>query len=168
MVERAAHNGFVVGSIPTKPKYKVKFTVKTYKHLTLKTYFKKFRFFFLYNTIIQKHNFKITQELKKLEFKYCKLYNTITALIMQNSIYRNYTSLINGLIMIVLPKISMNLNTLAQFNDIVTLVGIKVNNKLYSNKQVNLIIKFEYIKDSLSLIKTVKQSLRVLKFSNSI
>ena len=108
----------------------MQFTVKTYKHLTLKTYFKKFRFFFLYNTIIQKNNFKITQELKKLELKYCKLYNTLTVLIMYNSIYRNYISLINGLIMIVLPKITMNLNTLLQFNDIVTLVGVKVNNKL--------------------------------------
>lgn len=87
---------------------------------------------------------------------------------MQNSIYRNYTSLINGLIMIVLPKTSMNLNTLVQFNDIITLVAIKVNNKLYSSKQINLIIKFEYLKDSLCLIKTVKHSLRVLKFSNLI
>jgi hypothetical protein len=70
--------------------------------------------------------------------------------------------------MIVLPKITMNLNTLLQFNDIVTPVGVKVNNKLYSSKQINLIIKFEYLKDSLSLIKTVKLSLRVLKFSNLI
>ena len=146
----------------------MKFTVKTYKHLTIKTYFKKFRFFFLYNTIIQKNNFKIIQELKKQELKYCKLYNTLTILIMQNSIYRNYTSLINGLIMIVLPKTSMNLNTLVQFNDIITLVAIKVNNFLYSSKQINLIIKFEYLKDSLCLIKTVKHSLRVLKFSNLI
>ena len=168
MVERAAHNGFVVGSIPTKPKYKVKFTVKTYKYLTLKTYFKKFRFFFLYNTTIQKNNFKITQELKKLELKYWKLYNTLTVLIMQTSIYRNYTSLINGLVMIVRPNVSMTLNTLAQFNDILTLVGIKVNNKLYSSKQINLIIEFEYIKDFLGLIKTAKFSLRVLKFSNLI
>jgi hypothetical protein len=142
----------------------VKFTVKTYKHLTLKTYFKKFRFFFLYNTIIQKNNFKITQELKKLELKYCKLYNTLTVLIMQNSIYRNYTSLINGLIMIVLPTISMNINTLVQFKDIITLVGLKINNKLYSSNQINFIVKFEYIKDSLNLIKTVKLSLRILKF----
>ena len=144
----------------------MKFTVKTYKHLTLKTYFKKFRFFFLYNTIIQKNNFKITQELKKLELKYCKLYNTLTVLIMYNSIYRNYISLINGLIMIVLPKITMNLNTLLQFNDIVTPVGVKVNNKLYSSKQINLIIKFEYLKDSLSLIKTVKLSLRCLLYTS--
>ncbi len=146
----------------------MKFSVKTYKYLTLKTYFKKFRFFFLYNTIIQKNNFKITQELKKLELKYCKLFNTLTVLIMQNSIYRNYMSLINGLIMIVLPKTLMNLNTLVQFHDIVTPVGVKVNNKLYSGKQINLIIKFEYIKDYLSLIKTVKLSLRILKFSNFI
>ena len=48
--------------------------------------------------------------------------------------------------MIVLPKTSMNLNTLVQFNDIITLVAIKVNNKLYSSKQINLIIKFEYLK----------------------
>ena len=87
---------------------------------------------------------------------------------MQNSIYQNYTSLINGLVMMVLPKTTMNLNTLAQFNDIVTLVGVKINNKIYSIKQINLVIKFNYVKDSLNLIKTVKLSLRVLKFSNLI
>jgi hypothetical protein len=146
----------------------VRFSVKTYKHLALKTYFKKFRFFFLYNTIVQKNNFKIPQELKNLELKHCKLYNTLTIIIMQNSIYRNYTSLINGLVMIVIPKNTMNLNTLAQFNDTVTLVGVKINNKIYSINQLNLVIKFKYMKDSLDFIKTVKLSLRVLKFSNLI
>lgn len=146
----------------------MKFTVKTYKHLTLKIYFKEFGFFFLYNTIVQKNNFKIPQELKTLELRHCKLYNTLAIIIMQNSIYRNYTSLINGLVMIVLPKTTMNLNTLVQFNDIVTPVGVKINNKIYSIKQINLVIKFKYMKDSLDLIKTVKLSLRVLKFSNLI
>ena len=146
----------------------MKFTVKTYKHLTLKIYFKKFRFFFLYNTIVQKNNFKTLQELKNLELKHYKLYNTLTVIIMQNSIYRNYTSLINGLMMLVLSKTTMHLNTLAQFNDIITLVGVKINNKIYSIKQINLVIEFKYIKDSLDLIRTVKLSLRVLKFSNLI
>ena len=146
----------------------MKFTVKTYKHSALKICFKKFRFFFLYNTIVEKNNFKILQELKTLELRHCKLYNTLTIIIMQNSIYQNYTSLINGLVMMVLPKTTMNLNTLAQFNDIVTLVGVKINNKIYSIKQINLVIKFNYVKDSLNLIKTVKLSLRVLKFSNLI
>jgi hypothetical protein len=146
----------------------VKFTVKTYKHTALKICFKKFRFFFLYNTIIQKNNFKITQELKNLDLKYCKLYNTLTIIILRNSIYRNYTSLINGLVMIVLPKTTLNLKILAQFNDIVTLVGVKINNKIYSIKQINLIIKFKYKKDSLNLVKTISLSLRALKFSSFI
>jgi hypothetical protein len=70
--------------------------------------------------------------------------------------------------MIVIPKNTMNLNTLAQFNDTVTLVGVKINNKIYSINQLNLVIKFKYMKDSLDFIKTVKLSLRVLKFSNLI
>lgn len=146
----------------------MKFTVKTYKYLTLKIYFKKFRFFFLYNTIVQKTNLKILQELKNLELKHYKIYNTLIIIIMRNSIYQNYTSLINGLMMLVSSKTTMHLNTLAQFNDIITPVGVKINNKIYSIKQINLVIKFKYIKDSLDLIKTVKLSLRVLKFSNSI
>jgi hypothetical protein len=146
----------------------VKFTVKTYKHAALKICFKKFRFFFLYNTIIQKNNFKITQELKNLDLKYCKLYNTLTIIIMRNSIYRNYTSLINGLVMIVMPKTTLNLNILTQFKDIVTLVGVKINNKIYSIKQINLLIKFKYKKDSLNLVKTIRLSLSALKFSSFI
>jgi hypothetical protein len=70
--------------------------------------------------------------------------------------------------MLVLPKTTLNLNILTQFNDIVTLVGVKMNNKIYSIKQINLIIKFKYKKDSLNLVKTISLSLRVLKFSNFI
>lgn len=70
--------------------------------------------------------------------------------------------------MIVLPKTTLNLKILAQFNDIVTLVGVKINNKIYSIKQINLIIKFKYKKDSLNLVKTISMSLRALKFSSII
>ena len=70
--------------------------------------------------------------------------------------------------MIVLPKTTLNLKILAQFNDIVTLVGVKINNKIYSIKQINLIIKFKYKKDSLNLVKTISLSLRALKFSSFI
>lgn len=146
----------------------MKFSVKTFKHLTLKFYFKKIGFFFLYNTIVQKNSFKILQELKTLELGHCKLCNTLTIILMQNSIYRNYTSLINGLVLLVLPNTTMNLNTLTQFGDTATLVGIKMNNKIYSIKQINLTIKFKYVKDSLDLMITVKLSLRILKFSNLV
>ena len=164
MVERAAHNGFVVGSIPTKPKNKkVKFTIKTYKLSKIKKHFKKSHFFFLYNTITPKNNIKTTQELKKLDLKYYKLYNTLTRQTLKNSIYQNYQPLINGLVMLVLPRTTINLNTLAHLNDIVTLTGIKINNKIYSTKQINPFIKFEYVKDYTNLVKTIKSSLKQLK-----
>jgi len=71
--------------------------------------------------------------------------------------------LINGLVMLVLPRTTINLNTLTHLNDIVTLTGIKINNKIYSTKQINPFIKFEYVKDYTNLVKTIKSSLKQLK-----
>ena len=48
-VERTAHNGFVVGSSPTKPsQQEMDFNLKTYKYFRIKRYLKEINFFFFF------------------------------------------------------------------------------------------------------------------------
>jgi hypothetical protein len=106
---------------------------------------------------------KTTQELKKLKLKCYKLYNALTKLTLKTSIYQNFIPLIRGLVILVSPNFTLNLFTLIHLNDVVTLVGVKINNSIYSNTQIKAIIKFEYNQDILNLIKTIKISLRFFK-----
>ena len=166
MVERAAHNGFVVGSNPTEPKYLVKFSIKTYKLSKIENQFKHNHFFFVCNTTTTKNNIETTQKLKKLNLQPYGLYKTLTRRVFLDSIYVNHMFLINGLVMLVIPETTLTSTTLLQLNDIVTVVGVKINSKIYSITQLNSLTKFKYNEDCVNLIQTLRASLKTVKIFN--
>jgi|JI61114BRNA_FD_contig_121_56663_length_8984_multi_7_in_0_out_0_8 hypothetical protein len=139
----------------------MKFTVKSYKLTKIENYFKISNFFFLANTITPKNNIKTAQELKKSNLNYYKLYNTLTKRIIKNSIFYNYQPLINGLIMIVIPQDNKNIKP--RINEFIILLGVKLNNKIYSVDQIRSIIKFDFKKDYLNLIKASKVTLKQIE-----
>ena len=141
----------------------MKFTVKNYKLLKINNYFKNYNFFFLTNTLTSKDSIKVAQESKKLNLNYYKLYNNLTKQILMNSIYYNYQFVINGLVMIVIPNNNIKLQT----DELDTLLGVKLNNKMYLLNQFDSTIKFNYNKNYISLIKIFKMTLKSIKVFNT-
>ena len=163
MVERAAHNGFVVGSNPTKPKefiYKVKFCIKNYKLLKTKKIFKGIHFFLIYNTTNSSNNINLNKNLKRFNLEHYKLKNNITKQILKNSLFKNYKFLIKGLVILIFPKTDVNLKKLKTLS---TLIGIKLNNKIYSINQIDNLNSLNYNQNCLNFLKTIKRSLKTFK-----
>jgi len=140
----------------------VKFSIKTYKLQKIKKYLKESAIFFFYNVVTPKNSIKVLQELKKLELKHYKLYNTITKQTFNNTIYQNYQPLISSFIMLIFPNTIVRINKLKYFKDMVTLLGIKMNNKIYIFKNIYLETKFEFNKDYGYLVGLTSYSLKTL------
>ena len=81
---------------------------------------------------------------------------------LSNSIYSNYTFLISGLILLKEITIKTKLTELGK-QDII--VGIKLNNKIYivTNSILQKNIKLNYKNEITNLLKTFKQSTKILK-----
>ena len=141
----------------------MKLHIKKYKLLKTRKIFKKVSFFLLYNTTTPTNNIKINQELKKLNLTYYKLHNNLTKQIFKNSIYTNYQPLLNGLIILIFPKTPVNLKELKKLNNILTLIGVKINNKIYPINNIESLNNLHYDKTYLNLLKTLKISLKSIK-----
>jgi hypothetical protein len=142
----------------------MKFNIKTYKFLKVKNYFKNSHCFFLYNTVVQKNNIINAQYFKKIELKHYKLYNSLTKLIFSSSIYKKYISLIISLLIMIFPDTSSKLVQIPHTNNTLSLIGIKINNKIYSSKQIDHFFIFNYKKNVLNLMQTLKAALTSFNF----
>ena len=162
MVERAAHNGFVVGSNPARPIkhikiHSMKFDLKDFQIFKLKKYFKNHKFFFIFHAAkSQAKDWKKTeQNLKKLKLTYYKTLNGTSIKTLNNSIYKNYTGLVNSMEVFVKPvfnSTSFEYNTIKKsLNNNFLLIAIKLNNNIYSTSQLKNIkaLSFETLLTSL-------------------
>ena len=140
----------------------MKFSIKTYKLIKIKNYLKESAMLLFYNTITPKNSIRIMQELKRLDLNHYKLSNTMAKQILNSSIYQNYSSLISSFVMLIFPKKTINLNKLKYFNSTVTFLGIKMNNKIYTFKNIFLETKYEFNKDYFNLAMLSKFSLKTL------
>lgn len=163
MVERTAHNGFVVGSNPTKPtkNYYILMELKlnTYKFFRINCYLKNNNLFFIYNgnNLKTENWIKIEQELFKYNLKYFKLYNSLAKKTFKNSIFKNFLQIINGLIIVIsFKKNLINLKKLINFNKYLTLLCIRINDNIYSLKQIKNLITFNYKKGIIILFNILK------------
>lgn len=107
-----------------------------------------------------KNSIKVMQELKKLDLKHYKLYNTMTKQTFNKTIYQNYQPLISSFVMLIFPNATVKINKLKYFKDMVTLLGIKMNNKIYIFKNLYLETKFEFNKDYWYLVGLASFSLK--------
>lgn len=111
MVERTAHNGFVVGSNPTKPiKYilikillyiyinKMKLKLKEFNALKIANHLYNHRLIFFFQGVNLKTKswINIEQYFNEKKLKYYQLNNSIAGLYLKNSIFKNITPLINN------------------------------------------------------------------------
>ena len=139
-------------------------TIKKYKYLKIKRYFKNSNFFLIYNGINVKNFIIMDQKLKKLDLEYYKIYNKLTKKVLKNSIYKNYHSLTNSLIIIIKPKskfTNLILNDFLNLDDSLNLLTIKMNNKIYTVSKLNSSLQLNYKNDNLILMKVLKSQLKL-------
>ena len=142
MVERTAHNGFVVGSSPTKLS-KMKFELKNYRYFKAGKLLKSNKYVFMY-FCPNLNNFdwtKIEQKFSKNGMTYYRVYNTITKRKLGKSIFKHNSFLINGPIIFIFLKENQDasMKQLLEFSEKMSLLAIKVKNKFYVKGQVDRI-----------------------------
>ena len=162
LVERAAHDGFVVGSNPARPISYIKyyfymdFNSKDYQSIKLKKFFKTNDFFFLFHSGKLNLNqwIQTEQNLKKLKLKYFKILNGPTLKLFKSSIYQNLSPVICSFIIFIhsnfkttkLQLRSVKKNLKPSFE----LISIKLNNKIYSTSQLKGLNSFSYRETKLT------------------
>ena len=126
----------------------MKFELKTYKVLKIKYYLKKNKIFFFYavTSLNLKSWLVIEQTLKKSNLNYYRLSNTLTIKTMKTSIYTNFKQILHSLTMFVNPKpnTTLNLKKLINLEKVLTLLNIKLNNKMYSILQLKNLNSLDY------------------------
>ena len=174
MVERAAHNGFVVGSNPARPILKLltfrhkrmDFNLKNYQIFKLKKYLKKNDFFFLFHSAKLSLNkwTSIEQNLKKLKLEYYKPLNRTTSKIFKSSIFENFSSIIGGFVLFVNSSNKNNELNLKHITKTLkpnfVLISVKLNNKIYSPAQLKGMKDLSYKKNVFNLHRSLNRYLK--------
>lgn len=172
LVERAAHDSFVVGSNPArliihrKYYFYMDFNSKDYRSIKLKNFFKTNDFFFLFHSAKLDLNqwVQTEQNLKKLKLKYSKILNGTTLKLFKRSIYRNLSPVICGFILF----IHLNFKTTKlQFKFVkknlkpsFELISVKLNTKVYPPSQLKGLNFFSYRTNMFSLYKSFDKYLK--------
>ena len=139
-------------------------SIKKYKYLKIKKYFKNSNFFLIYNGVNIKNFIEMDQKLKKLDLEYYKVYNKLTKKVLKNSIFKNYHALTNSLIIIVKLKsrtTNLTLNDFVNLDNSLNLLAIKMNNKIYTIFKTNSSLQLNYKNDNLLLLKVLKSQLKL-------
>jgi hypothetical protein len=172
VVERTAHNGFVVGSNPTKLIFYfinfMKLNSKIYKINKTKNLTKTNSLFFIYNGINQKATdwINVEQKLININFKYYKVFNKVALKTFENSIFKNSKFTINSTTFFIKPSLNdINLKKHILINNfeslLFKLLAIKLNNKIYSIKQLNKTYSMTYKNNKILLYQFMITNLKI-------
>ena len=135
----------------------MKLSVKDYKIIKTKEYFKKSDLFFLVNGINRNSLdwLIIEQGLKTIGFDYYKVLNRTTITTLNNSIYPNISSVIKGSTFLLKPPLNKSFSKhtiLTTFNPLFfELLIIKFNNKIYSMNSLKSAYSLQYKETKLLL-----------------
>ena len=142
------------------------FTLKDYQTLKFKNYFKTRSLFLIYHCakLNLKDWSKTDQKLIKLKLNYYKPLNKVTLKELKNSIYSNYSPIINSSLLFLTINSMYNLTKLNNsLKPLFINVCLKLNNKFYSTQQLDKFQNLSYTKNTL---KYYKGSNRFLKLSH--
>ena len=166
-VERAAHNGFVVGSSPTRPnQLKMDFTLKTYKYFRIKHYLKEINFFFFFQgaSVDNESWIRIEQSFVSHELKYYRILNKVTINTLKNSVFKNVAVLIQGPIVLLNNNnndTKLTFKELENINPLINLLGFRLNRMIYSKKQIKNLKKISYLENIYIFHKYIKTFTRL-------
>ena len=134
----------------------MKFSAKNYKINKTKNYIQTNNILFFFNGVNKNSNDWIhtEQNLKKINFKYYKVFNKTTKKALNDSIYNRASNTINGITFFIKPETSTkNLLKTTIVKDLklllFILLTIKLNNKLYSANQLNKNNSLNYMDNKL-------------------
>jgi hypothetical protein len=142
------------------------FNLKNYQIVKLKKYFKNTDFFFLF------HSAKLNltrwtnteQNLKKLKLSYYKPLNRTTVKTFKSSIYKNFSSSIEGFILLInsnYKKTELELQSVVKnLKPSFVLIGVKLNNKIYSTSQLKGMKDLSYKKTAFHLHKALDKYIK--------
>lgn len=128
----------------------MKLSVKDYKIIKIKEYFKSNHLFFVVNGINQNSlDWLLTEQgLKTVGFNYYKILNRTTIKTLNTSIYINIKSVVNGSTFFIKPesnKYFIKQTILNTFNPLFfELLIIKLNNKVYTINSLKNTYSLEY------------------------
>lgn len=121
----------------------MEFELKTYKIFKIKYYLKKKKLFFFCTTNLQIKNLLIEQTSKQLNLSYFRLSNKLAIRTIEFSIYKNFKQLIHSFTILVSFQL-LKLKTLTNLENVLILLSIKLNNKIYSILQLKNLIFLDY------------------------
>lgn len=147
------------------------FNLKAYKRSRIKHYFKKKNFFFFFHgTSLNSENWiKIEQAFVNHELKYFRILNKLMIKTLKNSIFKNLVVLIHGpIILLNNPNKKLTFKELESINPFISLLGFRLNNKIYSRKQIKNLKKMSYIENISIFHNSIKTftKLPYWKFKN--
>lgn len=145
----------------------MKFELKNYKFFKIKLWLKK-EFFLLYNINNFKNTIKDNQNYKKFELNYYKIPNNLTKIVLKKSIYKNYIGLINGHLIFIKSKKELNLHNLTNLSVGLTLIAVKLNNKIYPVLKFNNLTSMNYKKIGSNFLNTVNFLFKNTKYLKKI
>lgn len=142
------------------------FNSKSYQIFKLKKYLKKNDIFFLFHSA-KLDSVKWTsteQTLKKFNLEYYKPLNKIASKTLKNSVYNNFDSSIGGFLLFVNPinnEVPLQLTNIAKsLKPSFVLIGVKLNNRIYSTTQLRNLNLLSHNKSVFDLHKTLDKYLK--------
>ena len=135
----------------------MKLKLKDYKTLKTKKYLKTNNIY-IYVNGINKNSIsfiKTKQEFKNMNFDYYQIFNKTSIKILENSIYKNNKTIINGVTFLIKPINNKLISKKVIFHNIKNLMfvflTIKLNNKIYILNQFKKVSTLNYYKNKLLL-----------------
>jgi len=139
----------------------MEFSLKTYKYFKIRSSFKtiNFLFFFQGTSLDNKNWIKVEQSLFMHKLKYYTILNKLMITILNDSIFKNIITILNGPILMVQKD---NNNEKIDFKELlnvsswIRLLGLKLNNKIYSKNQVQNLTKISYLENFYNFHNSIK------------
>lgn len=140
------------------------FSLKTYRRLKIKYYLKTINFFFFFHgaSLNNESWIKTEQTLVSNKLKYYRVFNTLMIRTLKCSIFKNLTTLLHGpIVLINTDNVELTLKKLKNINPLINLLCLKLNNKIYSRKQIKNIKKLSYIENVSIFHKSMKTLIKM-------
>ena len=118
-------------------------------------------FFFHSTDLDSADKLKLDQNLKQKNFKLIKIKNNLFKIMSKDSVFNYQRNLVNGSMCLLYQNENTSINE--QFKNILkidpnlTLVAIKLNNRVYSKNQLNKVTTINYLKNLKLFAKTLNK-----------
>lgn len=144
----------------------MKFELKNYKLKKSKNYYKKTPLFFIFSVsnLNSKNWLKIEQDFYTQNLKYFRVYNTLLIKIVEKSIFKKMSLIINSSTCFAHFKSNNTksvLQRLIKLNPLVSFLGLRLNNNVYSLTQLTKIYDLNYLSNVNTLNKLMRRIIKI-------